>query len=77
VTEANDLTRPIHDRMPVILSEQDYALWLSVDGRQTEHLQRVLKPFSSELMRAYPVSTAVNNPRNDNETCIEGISAEF
>jgi putative SOS response-associated peptidase YedK len=37
----------------------------------------VLKPFSSELMRAYPVSTAVNNPRNDNETCIEGISAEF
>ena len=28
VTEANDLIQPIHDRMPVILSPEDYALWL-------------------------------------------------
>jgi putative SOS response-associated peptidase YedK len=76
VTEANDLTRPIHDRMPVILGERDYALWLSADGRQVEHLQSLLKPFPSELMQAYRVSTAVNNPRNDDEKCIEPISVE-
>jgi putative SOS response-associated peptidase YedK len=70
VTEANELTRPIHDRMPVILPEADYELWLSADARQAEHLQSLLKPFPSELIRAYPVSTEVNNPRNDSEKCI-------
>jgi putative SOS response-associated peptidase YedK len=73
VTEANELTRTIHDRMPVILGEQDYASWLSTAGRQTELLQSLLKPFPSERMRAYPVSTAVNNPRNDSEACIEAV----
>jgi len=76
VTEANELTRPIHDRMPVILPETDYELWLSADARQAEHLQSVLRPFPSELMRAYPVSTEVNNPRNDSEMCVEEIMTE-
>jgi putative SOS response-associated peptidase YedK len=76
VTEANELTRAIHDRMPVILEGQDYELWLSAEGRQVEHLQSVLKSFPSEQMQAYPVSTAVNNPKNDSETCIEPMAAE-
>jgi putative SOS response-associated peptidase YedK len=74
VTEANDLTRPIHDRMPVILPEEEYELWLSAAPRQAEHLQSLLKPFPSELMRAYPVRTEVNNPRNDTEKCIEEVA---
>ncbi|WP_077728243.1 SOS response-associated peptidase [Methylocaldum sp. 14B] len=73
VTEANDLTRPIHDRMPVILGERDYALWLSADARQAELLQSLLKPFPSELMQTYPVSTEVNNPRNDTERCVQKV----
>lgn len=73
---SNELTRTIHDRMPVILGERDYASWLSAAARQTELLQSLLKPFSSERMRAYPVSTAVNNPRNDSETCIEAVDVE-
>jgi putative SOS response-associated peptidase YedK len=76
VTEANDLTRPIHDRMPVILPGAKYELWLSTDSRQAEHLQNLLRPFPSELMPAYPVSTEVNNLRNDSERCIEQISEE-
>lgn len=76
VTEANELTRAIHDRMPVILEGQDYELWLSAEGRQVEHLQSVLKSFPSEQMQAYPVSTAVNNPKNESETCIEPMAAE-
>jgi len=76
VTEANELTRPIHGRMPVILPEEDYELWLSADARQAEHLQSLLKPFPSERMRAYPVSTEINNPRNDNDKCIEEVMEE-
>jgi putative SOS response-associated peptidase YedK len=29
VTDANALTRPIHDRMPVVLDRVDFAAWLS------------------------------------------------
>ena len=33
VTEANDVLKPIHDRMPVILSPEDYDVWLDSEGR--------------------------------------------
>ena len=29
VTDANDLTRPIHDRMPVVLDKADIGRWLN------------------------------------------------
>ena len=47
VTNANDLTKDIHDRMPVILDPKDYIGWL--DGTAGKEL---LKPFPSENMTA-------------------------
>ena len=68
VTEANELVRPIHDRMPVILSPPDYDEWLQgSDGEQ------LLKPFPSDRMAAHPVSTHVNSPKNDDPKCIEPL----
>jgi putative SOS response-associated peptidase YedK len=29
VTDANELTRPIHDRMPVVLDEADIGPWFA------------------------------------------------
>jgi len=64
-TEANSFMKPIHNRMPVILKEEDEKTWLgSMDS--TEILS-LLKPYSSEEMDAYPVSKLVNSPRNDNQ----------
>lgn len=70
-TEPNDLLRPIHNRMPVILAPQDYEVWLDPTVQQTETLQSLLKSCPAEAMEAYPVSRAVNNPRFDAPQCIE------
>ncbi len=68
-TAANDLTRPIHDRMPVILHPTDYDRWLDPDLHDAADLQPLLIPFPSAAMKTYPVSTLVNNPRNEDPAC--------
>jgi len=69
-TEANELMAPIHDRMPVILSPDDYALWLDPAIEDPKRLQPLLRPCPSEALVAYPVGAHVNNPRNDDARCI-------
>ena len=63
----------IHDRMPAILSPEDYDLWLEPDFHGQGKLLEVLKPYPAEDMEAFPVSTVVNNPRNEGKECIEAI----
>ena len=70
-TEANDLVRPIHDRMPVILAPADYARWLDPAVQTPEPILPLLRPYPSEPMEAYAVSTRVNSPARDEEGCIE------
>jgi putative SOS response-associated peptidase YedK len=69
-TQANDLLKPIHDRMPVILGEGDEEIWLDPKVADSIRLVSVLKPFSPELMEGYFVSRLVNSPRNDLPECI-------
>ena len=71
VTDANGLTRYIHDRMPVILDPADYDRWL--DGTAGDEL---LKPFPSERMDCYRVSRAVGNVRNTGAELIEPIKIQ-
>lgn len=70
-TAANDLTRPIHDRMPVILNVVDYDRWLDLESPDPDRLCQLLRPFDSLAMRADPVSKLVNSPRNDEPQCIQ------
>jgi putative SOS response-associated peptidase YedK len=70
-TAANEMMRALHDRMPVILHECDYEAWLDPDNDDTEALATLLAPFPAEEMRAHPVSTRVNNARNDGPALIE------
>jgi putative SOS response-associated peptidase YedK len=56
----------IHNRMPVILHPRDYARWLDPSSQTPDQLKPLLKPFPAEFMNAYPVSTLVNTPANDN-----------
>jgi putative SOS response-associated peptidase YedK len=64
-TTASDLMAPIHNRMPVILPESTWEQWLDPDEHDVDALARLLVPASNELLEAYPVSTAVNNARNN------------
>lgn len=70
--DSNELMRPIHHRMPVILHPEDEKLWLD-EGSSEEDLQSLLRPYESELMDMHEVSTAVNSPRNDTESVIQKI----
>ncbi|HWP00716.1 MAG TPA: SOS response-associated peptidase [Methylococcus sp.] len=71
VTDANDLLRPIHDRMPVILDPAAYDLWLDPAVRDPNLLRALLKPYPAESMTAWKVGTRVNSPRNDDPECLE------
>ena len=70
-TEANELCQNVHDRMPVILAPENYERWLDVTDRDPADL---LRPYPSALMQAYPISTRVNSPNNDDEAIISPMS---
>jgi putative SOS response-associated peptidase YedK len=70
-TEPNELTAAVHDRMPVILRPDDYDLWLDPEFEGKEKLQSLLRPYPAGEMTAFPVSTIVNSPRNENSSCID------
>jgi putative SOS response-associated peptidase YedK len=69
-TAANELMRPIHDRMPVLLAPADYARWLDPAVARPESLMPLLRPYSGDEMRSHPVSPLVNNPANDDPQCV-------
>ncbi len=69
-TEPNALMSALHNRMPVILDPKDYAEWLDPAPRKPDTLQHFIKPFHTDKMSAYPVSTLVNIPTNDRAECV-------
>ena len=70
-TEPNELMADIHDSMPVILSPDDYDLWLDPEFEGKEKLQSLLRPYLADEMTAYPVSTLVNRPKNERAGCVD------
>jgi putative SOS response-associated peptidase YedK len=80
-TTANQLLEPIHERMPVILDPKDYTMWLDPNFGNTKNqsewvaLQTLLDPYPSAAMKAYPVSSLVNSPKNDTPECIQPLAA--
>ena len=63
-TEANETLKPVHHRMPVILDEKDWDLWLDPAATQKE-LLALLRPAPDDLLEAVPVSTRINSAAND------------
>ena len=70
MTEANEMVRPIHDRIPVIINAQDFDMWLDPNNTKTEQLETLLRPYEKNDLNSYPVSTRVNNPRFDEPECV-------
>jgi putative SOS response-associated peptidase YedK len=63
--------KPVHERMPVILEEDEWAAWLDSSNRDAT---RLLDPADNNVLDLWPVSTMVNNPRNDDPHCIERVA---
>lgn len=68
-TEPNELMRPIHRRMPVILQQDDETKWLDCSPNSFSGAQSLLKPFPAQLMAAHEVSKRMNNPKYDAPDC--------
>ncbi len=75
-TDANELMKPIHERMPVIIPPDQFDLWLDPSVKDEKALSGLLKPFDSTEMMAYPISTRVNNPKIDVAACIEPLQEQ-
>ena len=68
-TEPNALVAPVHDRMPVILTEAGEDAWLD-PGAKTAELKPLLVPYDAAGMRAQDASTRVNAVRNDDPSLL-------
>ena len=73
-TGANDFMRPIHDRMPLILSKSQEADWLNPTTPTINEWLSALAPYPSQEMEAYEVSRQVNSPQNNSIECIQPVA---
>lgn len=64
-TEAAAELRDLHERQPVVLAQGDWEDWLTLPGEARTALEDMLRPLPDGSFRHYPVSRAVNAPRND------------
>ena len=69
-TEANELVKPIHDRMPVILTPEAEELWL--DEHEKDVLD-LLKPYDAAKMKAYPISDLINSPAHNTAEVLHSL----
>ena len=72
-TAANEFVAPIHDRMPVILSQDAETMWLDPGVQDTDALSELLTPYPPDLMSAYEVSSVVNSAANETPECIAPV----
>lgn len=73
--QANTLMAKLHTRMPAMLLPEDEARWLNPDISLKEAIS-LLKPYPAPKMRAYPVSSLVNNPKNEGPQLIEELPTQ-
>ncbi len=69
-TAANPFIQPIHNRMPVILSDETQALWLDPLTEDRKILEPLLVPAPIETLTSHPVPDTVNSVKNQGPECI-------
>ncbi len=72
-TAANRLVSSIHDRMPVLLPRETWDDWLDPDTDDPDYLLSLLEPAPDDVLEMYPISTQVNNVRNQGPELLERI----
>lgn len=72
-TNANKTVSPIHDRMPVILSNESKNVWLNPTIKDKDLLTKLLIPYDDNKMYTYKVSTLVNKATNESAEIINSI----
>jgi putative SOS response-associated peptidase YedK len=74
-TTPNELCAELHNRMPVVLKPETWAVWLGEKPADPSDLKALLAPFPSEEMTCWPVSPRVGNVKNNDPSLIERVFA--
>jgi hypothetical protein len=72
--QPNEVCAKVHDRMPLILREEDLTVWLDPET-SAKQLTALLKPYHADQMESFPVSRLVNSPRNEVVECVSWVRA--
>ncbi len=75
-TAANAEINEVHDRMPLILTEDAWDGWLDVEGTTVDHAQAQLKTPKLGLLQKHTVGKDVNSVCQDGEHLIEPVHVE-
>jgi putative SOS response-associated peptidase YedK len=70
--QANPAMADTHDRMPAILEQADWPVWLGEAGGDPVAL---LRPAADRVLKLWPVSRAVNSVRNNGRELLEPVKA--
>lgn len=70
-TDANAGLRPLHERMPVILTPAAYADWLDPRPQATPQLLALLQMLDCDALNYYAVGKWVNSPMHDSPECLQ------
>jgi putative SOS response-associated peptidase YedK len=69
-TEPNELVARVHNRMPVILTQETMALWIGDQPLAAGALAGLVRPLDAGRMESRPVSRFVSNNRNQGPGCL-------
>jgi putative SOS response-associated peptidase YedK len=72
-TDADELSAPIHDRMPLIVHPLAYDAWLSPDAEPQDYRAVIENPGDDAEYEVFPVSKAVNSPKNDSPELVNRV----
>ena len=72
-TTPNELCAELHNRMPVVLSADEWSEWLGEEPVDPARLKGLLAPYPAEEMACWPVSTRVGNVKNNDPSLIEPV----
>jgi putative SOS response-associated peptidase YedK len=73
-TSATDEVGKIHDRMPMIIERSSWDDWLDPDNNEASDVSRLLVPAAASGLTSHPVSTAVNNVRNNGPELVKEVT---
>ncbi len=73
-TDANQVVGRVHDRMPVVLSDEKADEWMYPGQQNTKALMALLVPAADDLLVATPVSPRANSVKNDDAGVLEEVA---
>ncbi len=73
-TEANEFMQALHHRMPAMLAPEQCGRWLDSETVSMAEAADLLMPLEEDELQAWPVSTRVNNPRNEGAQLLDPVA---